>query len=131
MSDLFGVCRFCGQAIAVPVSIETQEDADAWASVQCDCGDGRELKKKTERALTAKEQVDELFGEGCEEFGFPQSYGASRISFLKGIVDAVSRGEIEGAKLDFGTFGKADISLTAKNTIKVGRSHGHKITLEA
>lgn len=131
MSELYGVCKFCGQVTASPEWIDDQADADAWATENCDCPGGLTEKKRKETIVAAKERVDDLFGADCEDYGFPERFGTDRVDFLKAITDAVGHELLDGAKLNFACKGTAEIKRTADGKIKVVRTIGRKCTLEA
>ena len=64
MSDMTGVCKYCGQTKIVKA--ETQEEADRTATLDCNC-QGGELERKKKHV---KEQLDELIGELAPDNGW-------------------------------------------------------------
>ena len=64
MSDMTGVCKYCGQTRIVKA--ESQEEADAVATLNCNCPGG-ELEQKKKHV---EEQLDELIGELAPDNGW-------------------------------------------------------------
>lgn len=130
MSELFGVCRYCGQTITVPTGITDKEGADAWASAHCDCSASTAARNLTEQISAAKDRVRQLFGEDCDEYGFDTPLDSEQIILLEALVEKTALGIISSVKLGFTGRGSASISITAKGKIQVQRSQSHTYKLE-
>ncbi len=66
-----GACRYCGQiSTDQPPGLETQEEADEWVTDRCRCTNATMARSLRDRIEEAKGRVRELWGEGCERYGF-------------------------------------------------------------
>lgn len=129
MMDGIGACRYCGQIVAVE-DVETKEEADEYATLHCNCTQGRLERQKKEQIAAAKEQVEQLFGKESVQRGFRNALPEQAVEFLKCIVETVAREQIESAKIGFGTYGSASVDVTAKGMVRVQRSQGHSVKAE-
>lgn len=59
-----GVCRGCGQI--QEVTARTQEEADEFATMNCNCGEGEKLRKKAQ----LMESIDDICGTAAIDKGF-------------------------------------------------------------
>lgn len=78
---MFGTCKYCGQLSSISnQNITTEEQANEYASLNCDCPDSvayREHEEAEKRAADnrnqalnrAKEQIEDLFGSGAAGYG--------------------------------------------------------------
>ncbi len=110
-------CRFCGQAV---LDANTEREA----TERCVCFGAERLRKIKRAAEEAKENIDELFGEGCKERGFVP-LGEKVIEALCSVCDLFASGDI--TKLTLTVPGICNISMVlVKNQIKVSRTEGRK-----
>ncbi|MBQ0167480.1 MAG: hypothetical protein KBT02_10285 [Treponema sp.] len=127
---MIGTCKYCGQAVESLEENCTQEAADVWATLNCDCASATADRRTKEQVTAAKDRVFELFGTSCAEYGFSKPIEAENILLLTSIVDAVANHTISSAKIHFGKAGSASISMTSKSKIKIQRSQAHAYQLE-
>lgn len=126
-----GACRYCGQISAdQPPGLETQEEADEWVTGSCRCTNATMARSLRDRIEEAKGRVRELWGEGCERYGFePVEYGITQS--LCGLVELAAAGAVRSAAIQTTDHGKASIGVSAKGTIKVARIEARACQLEA
>lgn len=126
-----GACRYCGQISAQqPPGMESQEEADEWVTDNCRCTQATLARNLQEKIEEAKERVRELWGEGCERYGFePVEHGI--VLTLCGLVELAAAGTIRSATIQTVDHGKASISVSTKGTIKVARIEARACQLEA
>lgn len=130
-SAFIGACRYCGQISAdQPPGLETQEEANEWVTDRCRCTNATLARNLRDRIEEAKGRVLELWGEGCERYGFePVEYGI--VQNLCGLVELAAAGAIRNAAIQTTDHGKASIGVSAKGTIKVARIEARACQLEA
>lgn len=127
--DDFGMCRFCGTAIPIPLHEREaeKEEKDEYATLHCDCGESRnyqdEVAAEKQRAKTlkrAEEQIEQLFGTGANTYGFeavePEVGGV-----LRELAALIYDDEVSGATLNMYGNMKAQLGKTAKGAITVLR----------
>lgn len=131
MSELYtGSCRSCGQVVIGRVFPE-KESADAWATEHCDCTEAREARILRQRIQDGCEQVERLFGEGCEAFGFSTQEPQEALELLRQLVEAVASGSVQSASVLLESGCKGAVRRTAKGKLQVSRSEGRSAQLEA
>lgn len=130
MENFYGVCAFCGQVISTDLTFGSQEEADIWATENCNCDMARIARRKRESLAQAINQVDLLYGEGCEQYGF-KPLEPEALEILKTFTRSVAYGEATkiSAVLS-GRAGTFKASLTLKGKIKVSRSISNAQVLE-
>ena len=128
---LIGACRYCGQISAdQPPGLETQEEADVWVTDRCRCTNATLARNLRERIEEAKGRVRELWGEGCERYGFqPVEYGI--VQTMCRLAELAAAGAIRSTTIQTADHGKAGISVSSKGTIKVARIEARACQLEA
>ena len=126
-----GACRYCGQISSdQPPGLKTQEEADEWVTDRCRCTSATLARNLRDRIEEAKERVRELWGEGCERYGFePVEHGI--VQNLCDLVELAAAGTIRSTTIQTVDHGKASISVSAKGTIKVARIEARACQLEA
>lgn len=126
-----GACRYCGQiSTDQPPGLETQEEADEWVTDRCRCTNATMARSLRDRIEEAKGRVRELWGEGCERYGFqPVEYGI--IQSLCDLVELAAAGAVRSVTVQTADHGKASISVSAKGTIKAERIEAKTCQLEA
>ena len=126
-----GACRYCGQISAEqPPGMDSQDEADAWVTEHCKCTQATLERNLRERIADAKRRVWELWGPGCEKYGF-EPVDREITEKLCGLAEEAARGGIRSAAIQIVDFGKASISVSAKGTIKVARIEAKSCQLEA
>lgn len=90
--DFVPICQYCGQVATTNQVFQSQEVANAWASCNCDCTDGKILRKRLNRAAEIHNAIDGLF-EGDETVA-PAQY----IETLYKIGDAIRDGYFSSQK---------------------------------
>ena len=130
MEKIKGVCKYCGQLALVEGEFETQEQADRWATMNCDCASATFERQVRENIVNAKARVETLFGSDCEELGFePVDY--ETLTFLLNVINEIGSGKIISSSVTLARGGSFKASVTAKGKIKVSRSVGRSYTLES
>ena len=70
MNGYIGICRFCGQSVALDREYETEDAANIAASETCDCP-GAKTERATQKQIEAGEhRVRQVFGDEAERLGF-------------------------------------------------------------
>lgn len=114
-----GICRFCGQVLAIKMPYDaTEDEKDLEASYRCTCEGGREYSASIDRIALAEASIDELFGVKAGD----KSVGGCGIEILKSCVTALEKGTIDSASFTFKEGCKAKLNKTGRGTIKVARS---------
>lgn len=126
-----GACRYCGQiSTDQPAGLETQEEADNWVTDRCRCTSATMARNLRDRIKEAKDRVRELWGEGCERYGFqPVEYGI--IQSLCDLVELAAAGSVRSTTVQIADHGKASICVSTKGTIKVARIEAKTCQMEA
>lgn len=124
-------CPYCGQILSSGTrEFNSQADADKWAASQCNCSEAYKERKRQEQIDFAKERVRQLFGEEAAEFGFEPVANTEMIDLLNDVIENIAYGRLRGATLQMKGSGKAVISTTSENKIRVKRSITHACQLE-
>ncbi len=104
-----GACHYCGQVYQLETDGRaTEEQLDKWAEEKCDCRDARVKKKRKERAVTAKFEIENLFGEQYTE--------ACRV--LKTGIDLITDEKASKIVIDTGDGVKLSVSMNTKGILK-------------
>lgn len=113
-----GSCRFCGQSLLIEEEKEmTEAQLEECATLHCTCDDAKVYQEAALRRETAKQRVDELFGEGAGEHKQPEEV----IAVIKGVVDLVCDKKAKNMTISIRTGLKCRIMQMAKDKIKVVR----------
>lgn len=113
-----GACRFCGQNVIVEGGADmTAPQLEEAATMQCGCDEALAYQESANRRETAKQRIDELFGEGVGEMRQPDT----TLEILKRIVDMVCDKKIKNATISIRTGLRCRIMQMAKDKIKVVR----------
>ena len=130
-----GCCRFCGQIIAIfPKDGATwdRDDLDECASEMCGCNSSfiyRENKAQKERAATL---IKLKFGQNNPDDPDSIIPEPCKVTAILGyLAEAAVDGIISKASVKITPTVKADISMTAKEKIKIERTITHKDSDEA
>jgi len=71
------------------------------------------MREEERRVEDARDRVRELFGEGCEQYGFPTAVNDEVMAALLLLAEKVARETISGVNLSMGSRGTA--ILTARS----------------
>lgn len=115
-----GACRYCGQTMQTGCT--TQEQADEWATRHCRCDAAVTRAFIEVRGEDACQRIDMLFGEDSEESFGVQPVDEYTVSMLKQLALMIAEDNLSGAVLKHRSYGKAELSLDSKGTIRVKRS---------
>lgn len=126
----FGTCRFCGQTLSLDTDYGTQEAADATASELCDCFDAKEERAVQAKTRDARYRIRQVFGSEAERLGFKPVDAPEILDLMDGVAELVARGYVTSAALNIRGRGRAKISITAKEKIKVERHEVRSFQLE-
>lgn len=119
-----GVCRFCGQTIA----IETEESLTSpqlaeEATMRCTCEQAVEYQKEKQRKEKALKNVSVLFGQDAAP---EKRVGEEIVSILSAAVEAIYTGGLAKVTLNLRGGVKASVSQNAKGEINVERTETKK-----
>lgn len=119
-----GVCRFCGQTIA----IETEESLTSpqlaeEATMRCTCEQAVEYQKEKQRKEKALKNVSVLFGQDAAP---EKRVGEEIVSILSAAVEEVYTGGLAKVTLNLRGGIKASVSQNAKGEINVERTETKK-----
>ena len=118
MKEMTGVCRFCFQSrIVRGAEFMTEEQITETATLQCSCEAAKVYRTKVQRAETAKEHVDKLFGDASGDFAQPDEI----MDFMKHGIDVINNGYMKNLTINMIKGLKCKIALTADDKIKVSR----------
>ena len=121
MSEITGVCKFCGQSRIVPFDC-TQEEADRYAAENCICDNN--LKK----CRQFSENIDQLCGEECKQYGM-DILEENTIETLKEVGRLCVYGYINSAGFSIG--GTSIAIRQIKDGVSVSRKKVSAVKLEA
>ena len=119
-----GVCRFCGQTIA----IETEESLTSpqlaeEATMRCTCEQAVEYQKEKQRNEKALKNVSVLFGQDAAP---EKRVGEEIVSILSAAVEEIYTGGLAKVTLNLRGGVKASVSQNAKGEINVERTETKK-----
>lgn len=119
-----GVCRFCGQTIA----IETEESLTSpqlaeEATMRCTCEQAVEYQKEKQRKEKALKNVSVLFGQDAAP---EKRVGEEIVSILSAAVEEIYTGGLAKVTLNLRGGVKASVSQNAKGEINVERAETKK-----
>lgn len=119
-----GVCRFCGQTIA----IETEESLTSpqlaeEATMRCTCEQAVEYQKEKQRKEKALKNVSVLFGQDAAP---EKRVGEEIVSILSVAVEEIYTGGLAKITLNLRGGVKASVSQNAKGEINVERTETKK-----
>lgn len=123
-----GTCKFCGQM--VEAGMDTL-DPDSIAHEYCDCRQAQHERRVQTQIAEAEENIDAMFGPGCEEMGFAPLQEDAPLAILKQIAAEVARDHIASASLVIFGGGKATIKTGSRGEVKVTRQIVRAQTMEA
>lgn len=92
-----GACRYCGQIMSSIHSFETQDDANDWATSQCNCSDATVERNRSGEIENAKFTLKLLCGDRCGEYGFAP-VDPETLDFLTNMIDHIGRGLLDRAQ---------------------------------
>ena len=125
--DGIGICRFCGQALAVkPTPGETPEEA---AAEICDCRAARDFRRRRERIARSGEMIRTLFAGENEKFDvrpIPQETA----ELLQAAAVLAIDGKLSKLIVQIGGICRAEIATGGKGEIKVRRVEGRTLRAE-
>lgn len=122
MTNMDGICRFCGEL--VPVLAVDQIDADLKAEESCRCG-GLAREKKHKSMIN---NIEKLFGEHCTERGY-RPVTAETLETIKHGAEGVFNGAVVSISIGLGGT-TAAVSYGKKGAIKVARKFSSSTELE-
>lgn len=119
-----GVCRFCGQTIA----IETEESLTSpqlaeEATMRCTCEQAVEYQKEKQRKEKALKNVSVLFGQDAAP---EKRVGEEIVSILSAAVEEIYTGGLAKVTLNLRGGVKASVSQNTKGEINVERTETKK-----
>ena len=119
-----GVCRFCGQTIA----IETEESLTSpqlaeEATMRCTCEQAVDFNKEKQRTDKALKNVSVLFGQDAAP---EKRVGEEIVSILSAAVEEIYTGGLAKVTLNLRGGVKASVSQNAKGEINVERTETKK-----
>lgn len=119
-----GVCRFCGQTIA----IETEESLTSpqlaeEATMRCTCEQAVEYQKEKQRKEKALKNVSVLFGQDAAP---EKRVGEEIVSILSAAVEEIYTGGLAKVTLNLRGGVKASVLQNAKGEINVERTETKK-----
>ena len=117
---MFGACRFCGQT--QQVRAETQEEADARATLLCRCHGALQAKHVTEIIRDAKDKADDLLGEIGEADGFVPVEDENVRALIDAAIERAAYGDLREAAFQITGHGAVKIKRTDKGGVKIERS---------
>lgn len=127
----YGACRYCGQ-INSEEEYETQEEADEYATLHCDCGQAKLKRQEVEETNRKREEregvicvaharIRELFGEEIEKRGLT-SVEEELQSLMWQIAVMVYDEKVKSMTLAITPNTKAKISKTASGKLLITRA---------
>lgn len=95
----------------------TEQQLEECATLHCDCDDAKTYQEAALRRDTAKQRVDELFGEGAGEYRQPDDV----LGTIKSMIDLICDKKAKNMTIVVRTGLKCRIMQMAKDKIKVIR----------
>lgn len=113
-----GACRYCGQIAEIEVLLNWgPAEMETVATELCDCTDSQLYTKKMRSRESAKNRIEQLFGEA----DIADSMHQELVPFLLMTVDAVMDGKVASCTCNIGNGIKAIIKQQSNGMIKVQR----------
>ena len=123
---MLGTCKFCGQMIEVGVV----EHPDEAAMEYCDCPGAKEERRIVECIAEACNNIEALFGEKAEEFGFRKIEPRETVEELYTLAEYAARGYLRKATIQIS--GTIAATITAKaDRVVISRKVTRAQSLEA
>lgn len=130
---MLGECKFCGQTMIVEDAVEQQE-ADKYATMHCECQEGRKFRNIEDMKEAAYANAEALF-KIDDEVPFPDDALIARnkqlLELMKNAINAVAAGVIEKATIKIGERTTASIFITATDGIRIKKNYKEEYVLEA
>lgn len=123
---MLGTCKFCGQMIEVGVV----EHPDEAAMEYCDCPGAKEERRIVECIAEACNNIEALFGERAEEFGFRKIEPRETVEELCQLAEYAARGYLRQASIKLSGTITATIAAKA-DKIEISRKTTSSQKLEA
>lgn len=117
-------CKFCGQMI----NVDTEETEGYQL---CSCGGAKVEIYIQEQIEDACQNVETLFGEDCDDFGFAPVREIAVVETLKTMCALVARGAVGTVSMTIPGSGVAVIKRGSKGEVKVTRRVTNANTLNA
>lgn len=122
-----GSCRFCGQSVIVEGGADmTEPQIEEAATMKCGCDEAKNYQQAATRIETAKQRIDELFGEGSGEY----AQSEATLNVLKNCVDLVCNKAAKQVSFDIRTGLRCRVMAMAKDKVKVARETSEIDTFE-
>lgn len=85
MSELKGICNYCGQVVIIPIGeYKSEEEKNEIATMKCTCDEAR-----IERTVhSAHAKIDEIFSTECKDIGL-KALSSEQIEIIKESASAV------------------------------------------
>lgn len=118
MATQTGHCRFCGQSRMIEhEDTLTEPQLEETATLQCECEQAMAYKEQANRRSTAKQRVNELFGDGAGDLKQPEAV----LTIILKTVDAICDKKMKAATITIRSGLRCRIMQMAKDKIKVVR----------
>lgn len=130
MNDIqIGYCKFCGQAVTVRVTCDSQAEADERAIGLCSCAESREYCKLSRLKDEAKLNIREVFGEDSEKW---KAVDSDVIELMETAVDMLADNKFRSITIAIPGAGTAKLAVNSKGGIEVERkkTSSEKLTAE-
>ena len=125
----YAACEFCGQSNEINIlSTSTEQERIDRATYGCICFEARQKRDRKAQIDNANENIDDLFGEYCDDRGYEQ-VDDNFVAYLKQCVILIAEKHIRQISASVGRV-TAKISLNSKGKIVVERSETLKSKLE-
>ena len=125
-----GTCKFCNQTMIVQ-DAENQNEADNYATMNCNCKEGREYRNIEDMKDAAKENAKSLFTLPDNPTEKQIKEHDELIKLMGNIIDNVAEGNIEKCSLKISERITASIFITAKDGIRIKKNYKEEYVLEA
>ena len=123
---MLGTCKFCGQMIDVGMAAHP----DQVALEYCDCPGAKEERRIVECIAEACNNIEALFGEKAEDFGFRKIEPRETVEELCQLAEFAARGYLRQAKINLS--GTIAATITAKaDRVVISRKVTRSQSLEA
>ena len=118
---MYGNCKYCGNKRIVKGDPDmTQEELDYLATEECDCNKATLERKRENEAKVAEVNIENLFGESAP----------AAAELLKKSIYAIQHGSLKKVGIQIDAKVKAEIGLSAKDTVVVKRTYTNAEVLD-
>ena len=130
---MIGECKFCRQTMIVEDAAD-QQNANDYATMHCECQEGRRFRNIEDMKAAAKANAEALF-KIDDDVPFPDDVLRAKnkklLELMNNAIDVIAEGAIRKCTLRIDDRTTATILITAKDGIRIKKNYKNEYVLEA